>query len=551
MPRRAVRATMNRRSFIGLVMFATMAPTLARWAQAVPPAALQRRTGGDVDLANLEEVTIAELQAAMEEGEFTAVELVNAYIERIEAIDQDGPRLNSILEINPDALDIAQALDEERRTSGARSPLHGIPILLKDNIDTADRMRTTAGSLALMNSTPARDAFIVQRLRDAGAVILGKTNMSEWANFRSTRSSSGWSGRGGQCKNPYILDRNPCGSSSGSGAATSANLTAGSIGTETDGSIVCPATANGVVGIKPTVGLLSRSGIIPISHNQDTPGPHARVVADAAAILGAMVGVDPEDPATAPSEGRAYTDYTQFLDPNGLQGARIGVARQGVTGYSEETDRLFEQAIQAMRDAGATIIDPADIPTINEITTGPTELTVLLYDFKHDLNAYLAARNDPDIRTLADLIAFNEENAEQELRWFGQELFLMAQEKGELTDPEYIEALETNHRLGRTEGIDAVLQAHQLDAIVAPTGSPAWTTDLVNGDHFLGASSSPAAIAGYPLISVPMGFAFGLPVGITFMGTAWSEPTLIRLAYAFEQATKVRRPPQFLPTLAE
>lgn len=542
---------MNRRSFIGLVMFATMAPTLARWAQAVPPAALQRRTGGDVDLANLEEVTIAELQAAMEEGEFTAVELVNAYIERIEAIDQDGPRLNSILEINPDALDIAQALDEERRTSGARSPLHGIPILLKDNIDTADRMRTTAGSLALMNSTPARDAFIVQRLRDAGAVILGKTNMSEWANFRSTRSSSGWSGRGGQCKNPYILDRNPCGSSSGSGAATAANLTAGSIGTETDGSIVCPATANGVVGIKPTVGLLSRSGIIPISHNQDTPGPHARVVADAAAILGAMVGVDPDDPATAPSEGRAYTDYTQFLDPNGLQGARIGVARQGVTGYSEETDRLFEQAIQAMRDAGAIIIDPADIPTINEITTGPTELTVLLYDFKHDLNAYLAARNDPDIRTLADLIAFNEENAEQELRWFGQELFLMAQEKGELTDPEYIEALETNHRLGRTEGIDAVLQAHQLDAIVAPTGSPAWTTDLVNGDHFLGASSSPAAIAGYPLISVPMGFAFGLPVGITFMGTAWSEPTLIRLAYAFEQATKVRRPPQFLPTLAE
>lgn len=542
---------MNRRSFIGLGMFATMAPTLARWAQAAPPAALQRRTGGDVDLANLEEVTIAELQAAMEEGEFTAVELVNAYIERIEAIDQDGPRLNSILEINPDALDIAQALDEERRTSGARSPLHGIPILLKDNIDTADRMRTTAGSLALMNSTPARDAFIVQRLRDAGAVILGKTNMSEWANFRSTRSSSGWSGRGGQCKNPYILDRNPCGSSSGSGAATAANLTAGSIGTETDGSIVCPATANGVVGIKPTVGLLSRSGIIPISHNQDTPGPHARVVADAAAILGAMVGVDPDDPATAPSEGRAYTDYTQFLDPNGLQGARIGVARQGVTGYSEETDRLFEQAIQAMRDAGATIIDPADIPTINEITTGPTELTVLLYDFKHDLNAYLAARNDPDIRTLADLIAFNEENAEQELRWFGQELFLMAQEKGELTDPEYIEALETNHRLGRTEGIDAVLQAHQLDAIVAPTGSPAWTTDLVNGDHFLGASSSPAAIAGYPLISVPMGFAFGLPVGITFMGTAWSEPTLIRLAYAFEQATKVRRPPQFLPTLAE
>lgn len=539
----SARKRMNRRTFLQLSTLAAVTPAVASLSSST--AASASSLGRSVHLANLEEVTIADLQAAMDAGQISATALVLTYIARIEALDRHGPTLKSVLEINPDAVAIARALDQERRESGPRGPLHGIPILIKDNIDTADQMMTTAGSLALMNSKPAKDATIAAKLREAGAIILGKTNMSEWANFRSTQSSSGWSGRGGQCKNPYALRRNPCGSSSGSGIAASANLCVAAIGTETDGSIVCPSTANGLVGIKPTVGLTSRAGVIPISHNQDTIGPMARTVADAAAVLGAMTGVDPDDPMTAASAGKSYTDYTQFLNPNGLQGARIGVARKGVSGYSPETDAIFESAIAAMADAGAVIVDPADIPTIDEINQGPTEFEVLLYDFKHDLNAYLANRNDPEIHTLADLIRFNEEHHDEELRYFGQEIFLMAQEKGPLTDQAYLDALATNHRLGRTEGIDRVLQEHDLDAIVAPTGSPAWTTDLINGDHFLGASSSPAAIAGYPLVTVPGGFSFGLPVGITFMGTAFSEPTLIRLAYAFEQATKVRKAPTF------
>lgn len=512
-----------------------------------PGSARQSSTDDRVlDDDDIEEATIAELQAAMEDRRLTSGILVRTYLRRIEKLD---PQLKSIIEVNPDALDIARELDRERRERGSRGPLHGIPIVLKDNIDTADKMSTTAGSLALVGAKPPTDSTVARKLREAGAVLIGKANMSEWANFRGFQSSSGWSARGGQGRNPYALDRNPCGSSSGSAQAVSANLVTAALGTETDGSIVCPSSICGIVGIKPTVGLVSRTGVIPIAHSQDTVGPMCRTVADAAAVLGAIVGPDPEDSATAESVGRFHTDYTQFLDPNGLKGARIGVARQVYFGYSPEADRIIEEAIQVMRDLGAEIIDPADIPTAREIATFEAELEVLLYEFRHDIDAYLARLIESPVRTLEDLIAFNEAHADEELRYFGQELFLLAQQKGPLTDEAYRKALEKNRRLGRQDGIDAVMEQYQLDAIVAPTGSPAWKIDLINGDHFLGASSSPAAIAGYPLITVPAGYAFGLPVGITFMGRAYSEPTLIRLAYAFEQATKVRKPPKLLPTI--
>lgn len=430
-----------------------------------------------------------------------------------------------------------------------RQPGDGIPILLKDNIDTADQMMTTAGSLALVGDPPAQDATVAAKLREAGAVLLGKTNMSERANFRSFHSSSGWSGRGGQTRNPYALDRNPCGSSSGSGAAVAANLCAASLGTETDGSIVCPATINGVVGIKPTVGLTSRAGVVPISHSQDTIGPHARTVADAAAVLGALVGVDPRDPATQASEGKFHTDYTQFLDPNGLSGARIGVARSGgFFGYSEETDAVIEAAIQAMRDAGAVIIDPANIPTADQLASDLAEIIVLVYEFKRDLNAYLATRAGVPIQTLADAIAFNLAHADVELKYFLQEWFDLAEAEA-FSEQEYLEALARGRSLAREQGIDAVMDQFALDALVAPTGSPAWPIDLINGDHFLGASSSPAAVAGYPIINVPAGDAFGLPIGISFMGRAFSEPTLIKVASGFEHVTRARRPPEFLTTL--
>jgi len=498
----------------------------------------------------IEEATVARLQADMAAGRLTALRLVRLYLARIEAIDRRGPKLNSVIEVNPDAEAIARRLDDERRRGRVRGPLHGIPILLKDNIDTADRMQTTAGSLALVGAAPAQDATVVSRLRAAGVVVLGKTNLSEWANFRSFHSASGWSGRGGQTKNPYVLDRNPCGSSSGSGAAASANLCAVSVGTETDGSIVCPATANGVVGIKPTVGLTSRAGVVPISHSQDTIGPHGRTVADAAALLGGMVSLvaDPRDPATAARRDLVHGDYRQFVDQNGLRGARIGVARAGVTGYSEETDGVYDAAVEAMRAAGAVIVDPADIPTIDQINAGAEEVTVLVYEFKRDLNAYLATRTGVPVHSLAEAIAFNQAHADVELKWFLQEWFDFA-ESDPFSAAEYEAALAEARRIGGADGIDAVLVEHDLDAIVAPTGSPAWTTDLVNGDHFLGASSAPAAIAGYPLINVPAGDAFGLPLGITFMGTAYSEPTLIRLAAGFEHATRARRRPRFLPSL--
>jgi amidase len=495
----------------------------------------------------LEEKTIAELQEAMKSGSLTARSIAEKYLSRIAAIDKQGPRLNSVIELNPDALAIADELDAERKTLGARGPLHGIPVLLKDNIDTADRMATTAGSLALEGSVAQRDAFIVRKLRDAGAVILGKTNLSEWANFRSTRSTSGWSGRGGLTRNPYALDRNPCGSSSGSGVAVSANLCSVAVGTETDGSIVCPATANGIVGIKPTLGLVSRSGIIPIAHSQDTAGPMTRTVADAAILLGVIAGVDPRDAVTQESAGKAGVDYTRYLDRNGLRGARIGVARK-YFGFSNEVDRLINDAIEAMKRAGATIIDPVELAPSKEYED--SELEVLLYEFKHGLNKYLSELGpSAPFRSLKDVIEFNEKNRNREMPYFAQELFLKAEAKGPLTSPEYLKALEKNRRLSRTQGIDAVIDKDRLDAIVAPTGGPSWMTDLVNGDHFAGGSSTPAAVAGYPAISVPAGFIHGLPVGISFFGGAYREPALIKLAYAFEQVTKHRRAPGFLPTL--
>jgi amidase len=509
------------------------------------PAGSSGRQPTPADRFELDELTIADLQQAMRSGRYTSRRLVELYATRVEEIDRRGPALRSVIELNPDAAAIAAALDQERKAGKLRGPLHGIPILIKDNIDTADRMMTTAGSLALEGSIAPRDAFIVERLRSAGAVILGKTNLSEWANFRSTKSTSGWSGRGGQVKNPYALDRNPCGSSSGTGAAIAANLAAAGVGTETDGSIVCPSNATALVGIKPTLGLVSRSGIIPIAHSQDTAGPMARTVADAALLLGAMAGVDARDKATA-AAGRAQADYTVSLEADALKGARIGVARKRFFGYSPAADRLVNAAIDDMKARGATIVDPADISGAAGLDG--CELEVLLFEFKADLNAYFQ-RLDPavSVRSLDDLVAFNEREKAREMPFFGQEILLMAQKKGPLTSPAYRRALGTCRARART-GIDGVMTRHRLDAIVAPTGSPAWVTDLINGDHFTGASSTPAAVAGYPNITVPVGYERGLPVGMSFIGRAWSEPRLIALAYAYEQATKHRRPPAFPPT---
>ena len=513
--------------------------------------------------SDFSEMTITQFQALIGSGQMRSTDLVNFYLRRIQALDQGGPLVNSVIEINPDAQAIAQQLDTERQAGHVRGPLHGVPVLLKDNVDTHDRMQSAAGSLALVGTPPAQDATVAANLRAAGAVILGKTTLSEWANFRSFYSTSGWSGRGGQCNNPYAIDRNPCGSSSGSGAAPSANFTAVSIGTETDGSIVCPANHNGVVGIKPTVGLVSRAGIVPISHTQDTAGPHTRSVADAAAVLTAIVQrtADPRDSATSGNRNRIPKDYTQFLDSSGLRGARIGVARE-FEGFSPKLDAVFEDALRAMTSAGATLVD-VTFPHFGEIFTGTAEFTVLLFDFKIDLQKYLATRSGVPLAggTLADAIAFNDAHASQELQFFGQEIFELAQAFS--SDPaavqplgmSYNDAIAADRLFGATEGIDLILSPsgnslHQpLDAIVAPTDNPAWPTDLINGDHFVIGSSSPAAIVGYPIINVPMGFTFGAPVGISFMGTAFSEPTLIKLASGFEAVTHARQQPKFLATL--
>jgi amidase len=473
--------------------------------------------------------------------------LTRAYLDRIAEVDPGPSGLRSVIETNSEALKIAASLDAERKAGRVRGPLHGLPILVKDNIETADSMATSAGSLALAKHRARKDAFIVERLRLAGAVILGKANLSEWANFRSTRSSSGWSGRGGQCRNPYALDRNPCGSSSGSGAATSANLCAASIGSETDGSIVCPSSGNGIVGIKPTLGLVSRSGIIPIAHSQDTAGPMARTVADAAALLSAIAGVDPRDPATVPSSSRGAADYTVFLDKAGLKGARIGIGRK-FFGKDSRVDQVMEGVIAAMKDAGAVMIEDCELSPGQEY--GDSEFEVLLYEFKADLNAFLATLEPAlGFKTLEDLIRFNEENKAKSMPFFGQEIFLQAAKKGGLDAKEYKDALAKNLKASREEGIDKALAKDRLDAIIAPTGGPAWLIDLVNGDSGTGVSSSqPPAVAGYPAITVPAGFISSLPVGMTLMGPAWSEGNLIRYAYAFEQATRRRKPPTLART---
>jgi amidase len=545
---------MDRRNFVRLGAVAG-----AMVMRGKPLAAEALSDGGDsvvrknrfaISPFDLEEATIADLQAGMSAGRTTSHSITQQYIARIEELDRKGPTLRHVLEINPDALSIADSLDQERKSGRVRGPLHGIPILLKDNIDTADRMTTTAGSLALEGSIPLQDAFIAAKLRSAGAVLLGKSNLSEWANFRSTHSSSGWSGRGGQAKNPYVLDRNPCGSSSGSGGAVSANLCAAAIGSETDGSVVCPSAANGIVGIKPTLGLVSRTGIIPIAHSQDTAGPMARTVRDVAIILNALSGIDTRDATTMVNRSRGQLDYTRFLDANGLRGARIGVARTKFFGYSDVTDKLVNDAIDAMKAQGAVIVDPANIETAGKFDD--SELDVLLYEFKADLNTYLAGLGPKaPVRTLQDVIDFNEHHKDQEMPWFGQELFVQAQAKGPLTEKKYRDALAKNRKMSRTDGIDATMKKYKLDAIVAPTGSPPWVTDLVNGDHYSGGSSTPAAVAGYPNINVPAGYSHDLPVGISFFGRAYSEPTLIKVAYAYEQATKHRRAPQFIPSLGD
>ncbi len=492
------------------------------------------------------ELSVAQLQARMEKGSLTSRVLTAAYLARIAAIDAAGPSLHAVIERNPDALAIADRMDAERKAGKIRGPLHGIPVLIKDNIDSADKMATTAGSLALAGSSAPRDAYIVERLRAAGAVLLGKTNLSEWANFRSTRSSSGWSGRGGQTRNPYVLDRNPCGSSSGTGSAISANLAAVGIGTETDGSIICPSSICGLVGIKPTVGLVSRSGIIPISVSQDTAGPMTRTVADAAALLTVMAGVDERDAATTESRGKASADYTTFLDAKALRGARIGVARN-MAGFHPLVDTTFETAIAALKAAGAIIVDPADVPTVGKYDDAENE--VLLYEFKDGINAYLQSRGSSTrMKSLEDLIAFNKANASSEMPWFAQEQFDRAQSRGPLTDQKYRDALAACRTLSRVQGIDAVMAQHQLDAIVAPSNGPSWPTDPVNGDRFTGGNTSVAAVAGYPSITVPMGFAGELPLGLSFIGGAWTEGRLIALAFAFEQTTRARRAPRFLPT---
>ena len=543
MRRTTSNTSLSRRDFVGTAATIAAAAAIPGQRASAQRAPLTRAT----EPFAIEERSIADLSAAMQSGQLSAHAITQQYLDRIASLDHQGPSLHYVIETNPDALAIADTLDAERTAGKLRGPMHGIPVLVKDNIDTADRMTTTAGSLALEGSRPARDAHIVERLRAAGAIILGKTNLSEWANFRSTHSSSGWSGRGGQARNPYALDRTPSGSSSGSAGAAASSYCAAAVGTETDGSITSPASACSLVGLKPTIGLVSRSGIIPISHTQDTAGPMARTVTDAAILLGVLTGADQGDVATAKAPRNLPTDYMRFLDADGLKGARIGVARKKYTGNSPAADAHFETALGVMKERGAVIIDPADIATAGQFDDA--EFEVLLFEFKADLQAYLATLPaGARVRTMDDLIAFNRAHAREEMPYFEQEIFEMAAKKGPLTSPAYRKALAACGRLARVKGLDATLAKHRLDAIVAPTqGAPALI-DLANGDPSGASSTSPSAVAGYPAITVPMGYTRGLPLGITFMGGPWSEGTLLKLAYAYEQATRLRVPPRFLPS---
>jgi amidase len=530
----------DRRAFLRLSALGGASLGASSWlgcrnggAIVTPPSALGPRD----DLLTLTAYDVAEARSS-------ARVLVEAYLARIEALSMKGPKLRAVIENNPDALAIADAMDAERRSGKVRGLLHGVPVLVKDNLDTADRMSTTAGSLALLGSKPARDSFVVRKLRAAGAVLLGKANLSEWANIRSSSSTSGWSARGGLCRNPHVLDRSASGSSSGSASAIAAGLATIAIGTETDGSILSPSSTCGIVGIKPTVGLVSRAGIIPIAHSQDTAGPMTRTVADAALLLSAIAGSDPDDPATAEAS-QHVVDYTKSLDANGLKGARIGVARK-YWGTNARLDAVMESALGVLRDRGATLVDPVDLSYAKGLDD--PELEVLLYELKTDLEKYFAACASCPVKTLADVVAFDAKNAAREMPFFGQDIFEKAAAKGSLESPDYLAALDKCRKLSRAEGLDALFAQHQLDAIVAPTGQPAWTLDTFNGDHFTMSSTTPAAVAGYPSITVPAGFVGPLPVGLSFFGLAWCEAKLIRLAFAFEQATHARQPPRFLPT---
>jgi amidase len=526
---------MKRRNFFKTAALAGGTLAIAPLSSCVQPTNSTDLIADYTDF-ELNEVTIAQFQEKMSSGALTSEKITQKYLDRIEKIDRKGPELRAVIEINPDALTISRQMDAERKSGKVRGPLHGIPVLIKDNIDTGDKMQTTAGSMAMVGSPAQDDAIIVRKLREGGAVLMGKTNLSEWANFRSTKSSSGWSGRGGQVRNPFCLDRSPCGSSSGTGAAVSANLCTIGIGTETDGSIVCPSGINGIVGIKPTLGLWSGDGIVPISHSQDTAGPMARSVADAAVLLGLLAEKDKGD-------GKIQTDYSLFLDANGLKGARIGIASD-FFGFNTEVEKLMKEAIQTLKDKGAEVIENLKFEKLRE--WGDAENTVLNTEFKVDLNSYLKTRTGLKVQSLADLIEFNKKNADTEMKWFGQEIFDAAEKTKGLEDPVYLEALKRSKKLTREEGIDLLMGQHKLDALIAPTNGPAWTIDWVNGDHFGGGSSEPAAISGYPNITVPAGYVHGLPVGISFFGRAWSEPTLIKLAFAYEQATKHRKAPGFM-----